>query len=276
MSAPPVETRAAYSERDVILYHLGLGAGDPPCAQGELRYTYERTLEVLPSFASVARVGPTDALMNMPGIALDQTRVLQVEQEVELQQRSLPCSASVTAARRVVGVLDKGNAALLQYETRVHIEGGSPLFISRVALFARGEGGFGGPRGAKPVRETPMRSPDGNMRINTLPQQALIFRLSGDTNPLHADPQVARAFGLDRPILHGLCVYGMVCRAVQDCVLRPDASVLRRYKARFAGIFYPGETLEVQWWRDTGAVRAIAFAVERKQPVLSDVVFDIA
>jgi acyl dehydratase len=145
-----------------------------------------------------------------------------------------------------------------------------PLYTNRMSLFLRGEGGFGGPRGPEVGNEAPSRRPDGVVESRTLPQQALIYRLCGDKNPLHCDPEFAKAGGFDRPILHGLCSYGIVCKAIVDGALGGDPARVARWQARFHGVAFPGETYETRWWRDGERTLAEAWSKDRSQIILSN------
>jgi len=157
---------------------------------------------------------------------------------------------------------------VLQVDTRD--ESGQPLFTNRFSLFLRGEGGFGGEKGPKAGNEAPSREPDGRIETRTLPQQALIYRLSGDKNPLHADPDFARMGGFDKPIIHGLCSYGIVCKAIVDRVLGGDVTKVARYQARFAGVGFPGETYVTSWWREGNRILIEAKSKERDAPIISN------
>ena len=176
--------------------------------------------------------------------------------------------------------MDKGKAALVVLETVTRDAGSDqPLVTNRFSAFIRGEGGFGdgdGPRPASPPPPAPpARPPDLQVECRTLPQQALLYRLSGDMNPIHADPEFARKGGFDQPILHGLCSYWMVCKAVIDAVLDGDVGRVGRYRARFAGVVFPGETITVRMWPDAGAVFVEALCKERGTPVLSNAVIEV-
>jgi acyl dehydratase len=149
-------------------------------------------------------------------------------------------------------------------------ESGRPLFTNRFGLFLRGEGGFGGESGPKAGNEAPARAPDGVVERSTLPQQALVYRLSGDKNPLHADPEFAKMAGFDRPIIHGLCSYGIVCKAVVDEVLGGDVAKVARYQARFAGVGFPGETYLVSHWREGDKILIQAKSKERDAVIISN------
>jgi acyl dehydratase len=249
------ERESGWEVDDVILYHLGLGAGVPPTSPGELEYTYEKNLKVLPSFVVVAG-GRRRALvsgggggLNLPGIEFNMTQLLHGEQDIEIHQ-TLPTSAKTRSRGRIADVFDKGKAALVVTEYENLDEAGEPLFTTRASLFIRGEGGFGGPSGPKVGNVPPERDPDGVVESATLPQQALLYRLSGDKNPLHADPDFAKMAGFDQPIIHGLCSYGIACKAIVDHVLGGDPTRVARYQARFAGIAFPGETYLTSYWQE--------------------------
>jgi acyl dehydratase len=268
-TATPQTSTVSWDEDRVILYHLGLGAGlAQPTDAKELEYTYEGNLKVLPSFAVVPTFGALAAMTGFPGIDVNFALVLHGEQDVELH-RPIPTAAEVENVTRLAGVYDKGKAALivLEVETRHR---GEPLFTNRFSIFARGEGGFGGEGGPKPGNEAPSRDPDATFESPTLPNQALLYRLSGDKNPLHADPAFAALGGFDKPILHGLCTFGVVCKAVVDGMLGGDVTKVARYQVRFAGVVYPGETIVTSAWREGDRILVGARTKERGQPVLSN------
>jgi acyl dehydratase len=156
------------------------------------------------------------------------------------------------ARSRIVDIYDKGTAAVIRQETRLVRSDDTPLLTATSSLFVRGEGGFGGKRGpsgsAAPV-DVPHGEPDAVLDIPTQPQQALLYRLCGDRNPLHTDPLAARAAGFPGPILQGACVYGMVCQAVVTAMLDGEASRVSRYSAGFSGVVFPGETLRTRVWK---------------------------
>jgi len=263
------QAAGAWDVDDVILYHLGLGAGVPPEDPGELSYVYEDGLKVLPSFAVIPALAPMWQVFRLPGMDFDLGRILHGEQVVELLG-PLPTRASVTTTATVTGVFDKGSGALIVVELLTREAGsGAPLFTNRNSIFVRGEGGFGGGGGPRPGPAAPDRAPDRVVRCPTLPQQALLYRLSGDKHALHADPAYARRAGFDRPILHGLCSYGIACKAAVDALLDGDVSAVAGYRARFAGPVYPGETLEVSLWDEPDRIVAGARCVERDSVVLS-------
>ena len=264
------KTRASWDEDDVILYHLGIGAGaGKPVDPKELEYTYERNLKVLPSFAVVPVFSALGHLGAIPGVSINFALVLHGEQDVEIH-RPIPPAAKIETTGRVAGLYDKGKAALIVLEVASSLEGGEPLFTNRFSIFARGEGGFGGDSGPKPGNEAPSRAPDAVVESSTVSHQALLYRLSGDKNPLHADPDFAKMGGFDTPILHGLCSYGIVCKAVVDRLLEGAVDRVARYQARFAGVVFPGETIVTSMWKENGKIILVAKTKERDTPVIGN------
>jgi acyl dehydratase len=269
------EQRAAWTADDVILYQLGLGAGSPQTDASELSYVYERGLKVLPSYGVIPAQQALVALFATPGFDVSLGRVLHGEQALILHA-PLPSEANVVTTARVAGIYDKGKGAVVILETKTADAGGQPLCTNRFSLFVVGEGGFGGDSGPRtPDSSPPERHPDHVVERPILPQQALIYRLSGDKNPLHADPGFAAKAGFDKPILHGLCSYGIACRAAIDTVLDGDVARVAGYSARFAGVVFPGETLGVSLWREDDRVFLTAVSAERGTPVLSNGVLDL-
>jgi acyl dehydratase len=269
------EGEGGWKPDDVILYHLGIGAGVPATDPKELEYTYERNLKVLPSFAVVARSGRAGAgFANLPGVSFNPALLLHGEQEIQIH-RPLPTEARTRAKARIADIFDKGKAALLIMETDVSDEKGEPLYTNRSSLFLRGEGGFGGPQGPPPANEAPNRAPDGEAVSPTLPQQALLYRLNGDKNPLHVDPEFAKRGGFDTPIIHGLCSYGIVCKAVVDHALGGDTTRVKRYQARFRGVAFPGETYLTRYWKDGKRILIEAKSKERDAIVISNAAIEL-
>ncbi|WP_240139524.1 MaoC/PaaZ C-terminal domain-containing protein [Streptomyces sp. MUM 178J] len=274
VAAEPRSAEIRWDHKDVQLYHLGIGAGVPAADPDELRYTLESRLQVLPSFATVAGSG-----MGMmgglaaPGIDVDLASVLHGGQTVRLH-RPIPVSGRAATAARVAAVYDKGKAAVIVLRSEAADDDG-PLWTCDSQIFVRGEGGFGGERGPSQRAEPPAREPDRIEERRIREDQALLYRLSGDWNPLHADPEFAKRAGFDRPILHGLCTYGMTLKAVVDTLLDGDVTRVRSYATRFAGVVYPGETLRIRMWREDGSVRAAVAAADRDDaPVLADTVVE--
>lgn len=270
LGAKLAPTTGSWNADQVILYHLGIGAGMArPTDRKELEYTYERYLKVLPSFAVIPVFGALGGMNNIPGIEINLAMVLHGEQEIVLH-RALPTAASIENQARVAGIYDKGKAALIVLEVETREKGGEPLFTNRFTIFARGEGGFGGDPGPKAQHEVPSRSPDAVVESPTLPHQALIYRLSGDKNPLHCDPEFAQLAGFDRPILHGLCSFGIVCKAVVDTLLDGAVDRVASYGARFSGVVFPGETIVTSMWREGNKIVIAAKTKERDTQVISN------
>ncbi|MFE6130258.1 MaoC/PaaZ C-terminal domain-containing protein [Streptomyces sp. NPDC056437] len=273
VAAEPRSAEISWDRKDVQLYHLGLGAGIPATDPAELRYTLESRLHVLPSFATVAGAGKgVVGGLTGPGLDIDLASVLHGGQTVRLH-RPIPPGGTALSTTRVAAVYDKGKAAVLVLRTEAADDDG-PLWTNDSQIFVRGEGGFGGDRGPSSRTELPAREPDKTVEKRIREDQALLYRLSGDLNPLHADPEFAARAGFDRPILHGLCSYGMTLKAVVDTLLDGDVNRVRSYTTRFAGIVFPGETLRIRMWRrteGTEGIRVSVTAVERDDaPVLAD------
>ena len=261
---------ARWDKDKVILYHLGVGAGVPQTDPNELAYTYEQNLKVLPSFGVIPAFAAMGGLGAVEGISFNPMMLLHGEQDLEIR-KPIPVEAEVETNGKIAGLYDKGKAALVVIETETKLKGESdPLFVNRFSLFLRGEGGFGGDSGAAAGNAAPDRAPDATVESSTLPQQALLYRLSGDKNPLHADPGFAKMGGFDVPILHGLCSYGIVCKAVVDNALGGDTSKVARYQARFAGVFFPGETMQTSYWRDGNTILVEAKSKDRGAPVITN------
>jgi acyl dehydratase len=250
-----------------MLYALGLGVGsENPRDEAALRFVYERNLVCLPTMAVV--LGSCGFWLQEPQYGIDWKRILHGEQSVELH-RQLPVEGELQSVLEIDEIYDKGQEkGAVLYSTRRLYEAasGAHLATLRQSSFLRGDGGFGGRRDGAPRPHTVPadREPDHVLADRTRIDQALIYRLSGDYNPLHADPAAAAAAGFDRPILHGLCSYGIVGLAVLRTLCAGRVDSLRRLDVRFAGVVYPGETLRTEIWRE-GAGRAAlrATVVER-------------
>jgi acyl dehydratase len=263
----PVEF--SWSSSDVQLYHLGLGAGSDPTDERELRYLIDETPQVLPTFGNVAQTfhmtePPT---VKFPGIEIELSKVLHASEAISVPG-PIPPSGTGRAVTRFTEIWDKGKAAVIWSETTVTTLDGAPLWTQKRSIFARGEGGFGGDRGASVSVEPPDRAPDAEVALPILPQQALLYRLCGDRNPLHSDPGFASAAGFPKPILHGLCTYGIGAKALVDEFLDGDVSRVASYGARFAGVLYPGETLKANVWKDGGRLLAVLTAPSRDDAVV--------
>jgi acyl dehydratase len=263
------EGKYSYTRDTVILYHLGVGAGNPPTDPRELEYCYEKNLKVLPSFGVIPTFGAMGGIGSVPGLQFNFAMLLHGEQDLVIHQ-PIPTEATITNRGKIAEIWDKGKAALVVLQVDTVDESGKPLFTNRFSLFLRGEGGFGGESGPRPANQAPERAPDGVIETRTLPQQALIYRLSGDKNPLHADPEFAKLGGFDRPIIHGLCSYGVVCKAIVDGVLGGDVAKVARYQARFAGVGFPGETYVTSYWKDGDKILIQAKSKERDAVIISN------
>ncbi|MFI0810126.1 MaoC/PaaZ C-terminal domain-containing protein [Streptomyces echinatus] len=273
LAAEPRTGEITWDHKDVLLYHLGIGAGRPATDPDELRYTLESRLHVLPSFATVAGNGSPGVIsgLSMPGVEVDLARVLHGGQTLALH-RPIPARGTATATGRIAAVYDKGKAAVLVMRTEV-ADADGPLWTNDAQIFVRGEGGWGGDRGPSDRPAPPAGEPDRTVERPVREDQALLYRLSGDWNPLHADPDFAGRAGFERPILHGLCTYGITLKAVVDTLLGGDATRVRGYSTRFAGTVFPGETLRIRMWREDGRVRVTVGATDRDDaPVLTDTV----
>jgi acyl dehydratase len=244
---------ARYTDRDAMLYALGVGFGRDPMNAKDLRFVYENDLQTVPSFATVIGWG----LPPLARSGINFLMAVQSEQRLTLH-RPLPIEADVISDQRIVGAWDKGpgRGALILLEKVIREKSsGEKLCTMTGMLFARGDGGFGGPRdGAPAPHDLPERAPDLVVECDTRPDQALLFALSGDRNPLHRDPNVARMAGFERPILHGLCTYGIACRAVIAGVCDYDAKKIAGFDARFSAPVIPGETIVTQMWVDGSVV----------------------
>ena len=254
---------------DVILYHLGLGAGVPPTDENELDYCYEMRLKVLPSFGVLPVFSTLTGMVGIEGMSFNPMMLLHGEQEIEIH-KPLPVRAKVENSARITDIFDKGKGAAVVVKAETRDEQGDLLCTNRFLAFIRGEGGFGGEPGPAPGNVAPDREPDLVKESTTLPQQALLYRLSGDKNPLHVDPNMAKLGGFDTPILHGLCSYGIVCKAAVDAALDGDVTKVGSYAARFAGVLFPGETIVTSMWREGDKILINAASKERGTPVISN------
>jgi acyl dehydratase len=268
---PFPEVVRSYSKRDTMLYALGLGLSMDPLDEAQLRFTYEDGLQALPSMAVV--LATPGFWVKDPESGVDWVKVLHGEQGLEIH-KPLPAEATVAATTRVTEVIDKGaerGALLLQERTVVDQASGEKLATLTSTTFARGDGGFGGKsEGGRPVHRLPERAPDSHCDLPTLPQAALIYRLSGDYNPLHADPKVAAAAGFKAPILHGLCTLGVAAHAILKTQCSYDPGRFRSLALRFSAPVYPGETISTEMWRDGDVVSFRARVLERDVVVLNN------
>ncbi len=258
--APAIDV--TWDSKDCLLYALGIGYGNPdPLADLEFTTENSEGVEqvVVPSFPVVLPAG-TDGLAEALG-PIDWTMLVHGEQEVRLH-RPLPVEGHVRAATGVGGIYDKGSGALLCFETiGADAATGETIYELRSGAFVRGAGGWGGDRGPARVRVVPDRDPDRMDRFETRADQALLYRLSGDRNPLHSDPTFATRAGFERPILHGLCTFGIATRSLIDELCPGAPHRVRSIGGRFSAPVIPGTTLVTSMWRtDSGAVFRVATA----------------
>jgi len=257
-----------YSEKDVMLYALSLGLGAAPTDAQELRLVTESDLHVLPSFATIL----TFDIERSIKLGLNRERTLHGEQRISLL-RPLPTRGKVRVRDRVIGVFDKGDkGALVVTQQTVHDRQDDSLIATTTAtIFDRSGGGCGSSEGeARKPHVVPDRAPDETVDTPTLPQQALLYRLNGDFNPLHSDPDFAKRGGFERPILHGLCTYGIASVAVLRACGGLDPNMMIEFDARFTAPVIPGETLRTEIWRGDEDVSYRTRALERDVVVLDN------
>jgi acyl dehydratase len=265
----------AWTSSDVLLYQLAVGAGSrlgDNVSADALRWTLDDdALQVLPSFAVVAPTfHETDPpALDLPGCDINLAQVVHGAQEVHVNG-PLPTSGSARLTTRITDVWDKGKAAVIWQEGVATDPGGAELWRVRSSIFVKGEGGWGGDRGTSNAVVVPERAPDASTAYTATPQQALLYRLCGDRNPLHSDPAFAKAAGFPAPILHGLCTYGIVLREVIDLMLGGEASAAGGFGARFAGVVFPGETLSIKAWDEPDGIAVTVTVGDDARPALAD------
>jgi acyl dehydratase len=260
-----------YSEKDAILYALGVGLGRDPMDEDELPFVYEKNLKVLPTFAAV--LGWPGFWLRDLDTGVDWVKLVAGEQALVLH-RPLARRGTAIGRTRVTEIIDKGaGKGALVYSERALIDAASGERIATVTqtTFCRGDGGFGGPPRAAPAPHAlPQRAPDRVCDRPTRPEAALIYRLSGDPNPLHAEPAVARAAGFPRPILHGLATFGIACHAILKGFCDLDPAGLKAIGGRFSAPVFPGETIRTEMWRDGRIVSFRARVLERDVVALNN------
>ncbi len=269
MQAKSEGLTASYGDRETILYALGVGFMRDPMNADELRFVYENDLKTVPTMATVIGWG-LGATLARSGI--NYLMVVHGEQRLTLH-KPLPYAADVVFDERVTGVFDKGEkGAIIVTERRMREKAsGAALCTLSATLFARGDGGFGGPKdGAPEPHPLPSRAPDLVHDCDTRPDQAFLYALSGDRNPLHRDPAIAKMAGFPRPILHGLATYGTACRALISTVCKYDATKITGFDARFSAPVFPGETIVTEMWVDGAVVSFRCRLKERDGIVLNN------
>jgi acyl dehydratase len=269
---PFPEITHTYTSKDTILYALGAGCGSDPLDPAQLRFVYEDGLAALPTMATV--LAYPGFWLKDPATGVDWKRLLHGEQAITIHKPLAP-AGKVVGRARVTGLIDKGKdkGAHLYHERKIHDAAtDEPIATLTATVVLRGNGGYGGPSGPAPEpHKLPDRAPDSAHDIKTVPQAALIYRLSGDDNPLHADPRVAAAAGFKAPILHGLATYAVAGRALIAECCGSDSARLRHMAVRFSAPVYPGETIRTEIWRNSSTEIAFrARAVERDTIVLNN------
>ncbi|MHA1564745.1 MAG: MaoC/PaaZ C-terminal domain-containing protein [Alphaproteobacteria bacterium] len=260
-----------YTKKDTILYALGVGYGYLPIDRRQLRFVYESDLLPTPTLPLV--LGYPGLWMKNPGTGIDVVKVVQGEQRIVLY-KPIPVEATVIGRSRVTAIVDKGKGkGALVYTERDVIDKDNDELLCTLSstTFCRNDGGFGGPDGpVKKPHAVPERPADEVCEIPTLDQAALIYRLSGDFNPLHVDPDTAQAAGFERPILHGMASFGVVAHAIMKTYCFYEPHGLRSMEARFSAPIYPGETIRTEMWCDGSIVSFRASSLEREVLVLNN------
>jgi acyl dehydratase len=263
----------SWDHKDALLYALGVGAGQTDPTGFELEFTTENSQDVkqlvLPTFPVIVGLAGGSGMPSFGDI--NWAMLVHGEQSVEVFG-PIPAEGTIVSQTRVVGIYDKGSGALAVMETESKYKSsGEPAFKTRFAAFIRGEGGFGDSRGEElpPRPKAPERAPDHEQTYTTRTDQALLYRLSGDRNPLHSDPSFAKLAGFETPILHGLCTYGFTGRALLHTLCGSDPAKFKKMDARFSKPVYPGDALTVKMW-DDGPGKAIFQTVQQDGVVVID------
>jgi len=273
------DSTSIYTEKDIILYALGVGEGVGATESNQLQFVYENhpTFSALPTFGVTFPLPMMGQTLSTPGLTFNPMMLLHGEQYLEIRN-PIPTSGSLTSSGRISNIFDKGKGALVIVDvTTVDNATGKVITFNQISAFIRGIGGFGGPRGPSDITAAPpKRAPDAVHKEKTLPQQALLYRLSGDLNPLHADPEMAAVGGFDRPILHGLCTFGFAGRAVLHTFCNSDPSKMKSIRARFSKSVFPGETIVTEMWKVSPTKIVFQCRVEeRNELVLTNSSVDI-
>ncbi|OMP03013.1 hypothetical protein CCACVL1_02645 [Corchorus capsularis] len=278
------ETTYTYTERDVAVYALGVGAcGRDAVDTSELKYVHHENglqfIKVLPTFSTLFTLNSLPRGADLPGLEFDPRLLLHGQQYIEIY-KPLPSNAIIQNKVSLAGLHDKGKAAILEIETRSYEkESGELLSMNRTSIFLRGAGGFSDPSkpftytnypaNQAPTIKIPESQPFAALEDCTQPSQALLYRLSGDYNPLHSDPMIAKVAGFSRPILHGLCTLGFAVRAIIKCICKGDPDMIKNISGRFLLHVYPSETLVTEMWLEGLRVIYRVKAKERNRAVLS-------
>lgn len=273
--APLPELTFEYDHKTVILYALGVGAGADP---DDLKFCYENApsamtpdapanekFAVLPTFGVVPPFPALMQIFDVDGLEINPLMILHGEQYLEVRKQPNPQGGKLTTRPKVASIYDKGKMALIELEAETVDESGDVVYFNRFGTLVRGEGGFGGDKAPVVENNVPDRAPDKVFEQATLPQQALLYRLSGDPNPLHADPGFATMAGFEKPILHGLCTFGFACRAVLKECCDNDPTKFKSVFVRFSRPVLPGETIITEMW-DTGDGKILFQAKTKERP----------
>lgn len=264
-------TEATYDIKDTILFALGLGFGSDPTDKKELQFVYEDGLKTLPTMSLV--IGYPGFWMRDPKYGFDWQKVLHAEEELIIHE-PLPVAGTLVGETVIDEIADRGPDKGVFVYTRKELtdaETGKQYATVVSNTLARGDGGFGGPNEPRPKPPAlPSRDPDYICDLACIPQLALIYRLSGDMNPLHADPDVARSAGFDQPILHGRCTMGIAQRAILKTCCDYESQRVKSMRLRFSAPFLPGETLRTEIWRDDEKIFFRSSSVERNLVVLNN------
>ena len=269
LKIPDVEH--AYTDKDTMLYALGVGLGHDPLDRKQLDFVYEKSLKPLPTFAAV--LGYPGFWVRDLDTGIDWVKIVNGEQGVTLHQ-PLKATGTVLGKSRIVDVIDKGaGKGALVYTERKVTDKASGALVATVTqtTFCRADGGFGGPPRESPlVHKIPERAPDLVCDLGTRPEQAMIYRLSADRNPLHIDPAIAKAAGYPRPILHGLGTFGVVGHALLKTVCDYNPARVASFGGRFSSPVFPGETIRTEMWRDGGVISFRASVPDRNVVVMNN------
>lgn len=261
LTTDPVDV--SWNFKDAQLYALGVGAK----VADDLNYLYEgQGPDVIPSFGAIAGNTPLSKVYKL--VDIDHTKLLHGEQAITLH-RPLSPNTKAKAIGKVVNVWDKRKAAILEVEGEVADDDGV-IFTTKASLFIRGAGGFGGERGPSSAKDiSPDRPPDFEASEQVTLEQAALYRLTGDLNPLHIEPEFAKQAGFDRPILHGMSTYGMGCRVAIQSLLEGNLARLKSYRGRMTGVVYPGDVLTIKIWKRTSNEAFVAIQARGDQSVLN-------
>jgi acyl dehydratase len=264
MAYPIPEAKQTLTRRDCMLYALGVGVGDHPTCEDQLRFVYEPELRAMPTMANV--LAHPGFWMKTADTGMDWQRILHGEQKFTIH-KPLPVEGNLVGHTRVKAIADRGEGKGAYVYLERHVvdeDSGDDVCTLEQTTVCRGDGGCGSVGEVdRSRRAIPVREPDHACDLATLPQAALLYRLNGDMNPLHADPKVARSAGYDRPILHGLCTFGVAGHAILKCCCDYDPDRIRSMSVRFTAPVFPGESIRTEMWHVNGGLSFRSRVVER-------------